>query len=56
MTEDELNSIRETQTANKQIPGIYGQFSQYRSFTAKELIAKYREEKDTFAVVRFRSP
>jgi glutamyl-tRNA synthetase len=55
MTEEELNSIREKQTANKQIPGIYGQFSTYRSYSVDELIAKYRQEKDTFAVIRFRS-
>jgi glutamyl-tRNA synthetase len=55
MTEDELNSIREAQTANKQIPGIYDQFSKYRSYTVDELIEKYHAEKDTFAVIRFRS-
>jgi glutamyl-tRNA synthetase len=56
MTERELNSIREAQTANKQIPGIYGQFSTYRSYTVDELIAKYHGEKERFAVIRFRSP
>jgi glutamyl-tRNA synthetase len=56
MTEAELNAIREQQTQAKQIPGIYGKFSKYRSFTPDELIAKYHQEGDQFQVIRFRAP
>lgn len=56
MSEDELNEIRERQMKNKQIPGIYWEFSKYRTYSPDEAIAKYHEMWDTFSVIRFRSP
>lgn len=56
MSEEELNEIRDRQMKSKQVPGIYGEFSKYRNFTADEAIAKFHEMWDTFSVIRFRSP
>jgi glutamyl-tRNA synthetase len=56
MTEEELNVIRDEQMKVKKTPGIYGEYSKYRSSTPDELIAKYHEAGDTFPVIRFRSP
>ena len=43
MSEEELNEIRDQQMKNKQIPGIYGEFSKYRNLTPDEVIAKFHE-------------
>jgi len=43
MSEEELNEIRDQQMKNKQIPGIYGDFSKYRKFTPDEAIEKFHE-------------
>ncbi|MBR4634297.1 hypothetical protein IKO50_05140 [bacterium] len=43
MSEEELNEIRDQQMKNKQIPGIYGEFSKYRSLSPDEVIAKFHE-------------
>ena len=56
MSEEELNEIRDQQMKNKQIPGIYGEFSKYRKLSPDEVIAKFHEMWDTFSVIRFRSP
>ncbi len=55
MSEERLNEIREMQTANKQIPGIYGNYSEWRSKTPDELLEKFNAEGQTFPVLRFRS-
>lgn len=55
MSEDKLNEIREMQTANKLIPGIYGQYSEWRNASPDELLQKFEEEGQTFPVLRFRS-
>ncbi len=55
MSEDKLNEIREFQTANKIIPGIYGQYSQRRNASPDELLEKFEKEGQTFPVLRFRS-
>jgi glutamyl-tRNA synthetase len=56
MTEEELNTIRDEQMKAKKTPGIYGDYSKYRTYTPDELIATYHEAGDTFPVIRFRSP
>ena len=55
MSEERLNEIREIQTASKQIPGIYGNYSEWRNKTPDELLEKFNAEGQTFPVLRFRS-
>ena len=55
MSEERLNEIREMQTASKQIPGIYGNYSEWRNKTPDELLEKFNAEGQTFPVLRFRS-
>lgn len=55
MSEEKLNEIREMQTANKLIPGIYGQYSEWRNASPDELLQKFEEEGQTFPVLRLRS-
>lgn len=55
MSEEQLNEIREMQTAAKIIPGIYGQYSEWRSKMPDELLEKFNAEGQTFPVLRFRS-
>lgn len=55
MSEEELNATREMQMANKLIPGIYGQYSVWRSKSPDELLEKFNQEGQTFPVLRLRS-
>jgi len=55
MSEERLNEIREMQTASKQIPGIYGNYCEWRNKTPDELLEKFNAEDQTFPVLRFRS-
>ena len=54
MSEEEISAVREKQEANKELPGIYGDYAKYRNITvdeAKALIAEGREY-----VLRLKSP
>lgn len=55
MSEEKLNEIREFQTANKIIPGIYWQYSERRNATPDQLLEKFENEGQSFPVLRFRS-
>lgn len=55
MSEEQLNQIREMQMANKLIPGIYGQYSEWRKANPDELLEKFEQEGQTFPVLRLRS-
>lgn len=56
MTAEEIEQIRNQQREKKLIPGIYGEFSHYRSYEPQALADKYYAEGKHFAVIRFRSP
>lgn len=53
MSEGELNTIREQQTKTKVTPGIYGNYSIWRSKSPEEIVAKIAEDENY--VIRFRS-
>ena len=54
MTEEEIAAVREEQTANKKLPGIYGEYAKYRNITVEE--AQKRIENGEGYVVRLNSP
>ena len=54
MTEEEIASVREKQEANKELPGIYGDYAKYRGITYEE--AKAKIEAGEEYVVRLLSP
>ncbi len=53
-TPDELNALRERQTAEKVTPGYYGEYATYRNLTAEEAIAKI--EAGEQYIIRLKSP
>lgn len=54
MTEEEIAAVREKQEADKQLPGIYGEYAKYRDITVAE--AKKKIENGEEYVVRLKSP
>lgn len=54
MTEDEIAAVRETQEAEKVLPGIYGEYAKYRDITPED--AKARIDNGDEYVVRLKSP
>ena len=54
ITEEELSKIREKQEANKELPGLYGEYAKYRDITVEE--AKSKIESGEEYVVRLKSP
>lgn len=54
MTEDEIAEIRKEQEAQKELPGIYGQYAKYRDITADEAQARIANGDEY--VVRLKSP
>ncbi len=54
MTEEEIASVREKQEANKELPGIYGEYAKYRNITPEE--AKEKIDNGEEYVVRLLSP
>lgn len=54
MTEDEIAQVRQSQEAEKELPGIYGKYAKYRDITVEE--AKKRIEAGEEYVVRLKSP
>lgn len=54
MTEDEIAEVRETQEANKELPGIYGEYAKYRNISVDE--AEKRIANGDEYVVRLKSP
>lgn len=54
MTEDEISLIREKQEANKELPGIYGDYAKYRNITVEE--AKTKIDAGEEYVIRLKSP
>ncbi len=54
MTEDEISEIRQRQSDNKELPGIYGEYAKYRGITPEE--AQKRIENGDEYVVRLLSP
>ncbi len=54
MSEEELSKIRELQEANKELPGVWGDYAKFRDITVEE--AKKRIEAGEEYVVRLRSP
>lgn len=53
LTEDELNALREEQTANKEITGVYGKYAKYRDLDPTAAISMIKEGKPF--VIRFKS-
>lgn len=53
-SEEEMNAIREEQTAMKETPGYYGKWAKCRDLTSEEAIARI-EKGDKF-VIRLKSP
>ena len=54
MTEEEISAVREEQTENKKLPGIYGEYAKYRNITVEE--AQKRIDNGEEYVVRLNSP
>lgn len=54
MTEEEIAQVRQSQEAEKELPGIYGKYAKYRDITVEE--AKKRIEAGEEYVVRLKSP
>ncbi|MDD6484400.1 MAG: glutamate--tRNA ligase [Clostridiales bacterium] len=54
MSEEEIAKVRESQEANKELPGIYGSYAKYRGITPDE--AKKRIDNGEEYVVRLLSP
>ena len=54
MTAEELNEMREKQTAEKVTPGCYGKYAIYRDLSPEEAIAKIKEGKPY--ILRLKSP
>lgn len=54
MTAEELNEMREKQTASKLTPGCYGEFAIYRTLSADEAIEKIKA--GTEYILRLKSP
>ncbi len=54
MKEDEIAQVREKQEANKELPGIYGDYAKYRNISYEE--AKAKIEAGEEYVVRLHSP
>lgn len=52
-SKEELDQIREVQTANKVVPGYYGEYAKYRSLSVDEYIDLIK--KGTPYVIRFKS-
>lgn len=53
LTEDEINSIRETQEQNKLTPGIYGEYAKYRDASSEEINSKIEAGEEY--VIRYKS-
>lgn len=53
-TPEELNELREKQTAQKITPGYYGEYATYRNLSSEEAIAKI--EAGTPYIIRLKSP
>ena len=53
LTEEEITEIRSSQEANKQMPGIYGEYSKYRDASFEEI--KEKIDEGTPFVVRLKS-
>ena len=54
MSEEEISAVREKQEANKELPGIYGDYAKYRNITVDEAKALIAEGKEY--VLRLKSP
>ena len=54
MTEEEIAQVRQSQEAEKELPGIYGKYAKYRDITVEE--AKKRIDAGEEYVVRLKSP
>ncbi len=54
MSEEEIATIREEQSENKKLPGIYGEYAKYKNITAEE--AQKRIENGEEYVIRLNSP
>ncbi|MBO5711379.1 MAG: glutamate--tRNA ligase [Acholeplasmatales bacterium] len=52
-TQEELAALRQTQEANKEIPGYYGKYAKYRGLTADEYIEKINSGAPY--IIRFKS-
>jgi glutamyl-tRNA synthetase len=52
-TPEELDAIREEQTANKEITGYYGKYAKYRDLSIEEVISKVKNNEPY--VIRFKS-
>lgn len=53
LTEEELSALREEQTKNKEITGVYGKYAKYRDLDASKAIEMINEGKPY--VIRFKS-
>ena len=53
LTEDDLKALREEQTKNKEITGVYGKYAKYRDLSPEEALKLIKEGKPY--VIRFKS-
>ena len=53
MSEEDLKALREEQTKNKEITGVYGKYAKYRELDPKEALDLIKEGKEF--VIRFKS-
>ena len=53
MSEEDLKALREEQTKNKEITGVYGKYAKYRDLDPKEALDLIKEGKEF--VIRFKS-
>ena len=53
LTEDDLKALREEQTKNKEITGVYGKYAKYRDLSPEEALKLIKESKPY--VIRFKS-
>lgn len=53
LTEEDLKALREEQTKNKEITGVYGKYAKYRDLSPEEALKLIKEGKPY--VIRFRS-
>ena len=53
LTEDDLKALREKQTKNKEITGVYGKYAKYRDLSPEEALKLIKESKPY--VIRFKS-
>ena len=53
LTEDDLKALREEQTKNKEITGVYGKYAKYRDLSPEEALKLIKEGKSY--IIRFKS-